>query len=390
MDPKDFQSSTAGKVIRTLKDYWAFIPNPLPPVIHWSPALVSAVGAAERSVGKLDSLANTLLSPHILVRSFIRREAVLSSRIEGTRASLNDVYVYEAAQLSYLEPATDVREVHNYVKALDYGLERLGSLPVSLRLIREIHAVLMEGVGGEHLTPGEFRRSQNWIGPSGSTLETARFVPPPVDEMHTALGSMEKFMHAASDIPPLVRNALIHYQFEAIHPFLDGNGRVGRLLVILLLIEWGFLSQPWLYLSAYFETHRTAYYDKLLAVSQRGDWENWLSFFLEGIRDQSADAVLCIERLQHLRSTYHERLRDERAAERLMQAIDVLFERPILSIRQLEVAMKIPYRSAQRYVEKLEQLGILREVTGRARNRLYQADQVLSAFEDSASGQVDQ
>jgi Fic family protein len=208
--------------------------------------------------------------------------------------------------------------------------------------------------------------------------------------MHTALGSMEKFMHAASDIPPLVRNALIHYQFEAIHPFLDGNGRVGRLLVILLLIEWGFLSQPWLYLSAYFETHRTAYYDNLLAVSQRGDWENWLSFFLEGIRDQSADAVLCIERLQHLRSTYHERLRDERAAERLMQAIDVLFERPILSIRQLEVAMKIPYRSAQRYVEKLEQRGILREVTGRARNRLYQADQVLSAFGDSASGQVDQ
>jgi Fic family protein len=390
MDPKDFQSSTAGKVIRTLKDHWAFIPNPLPPVIHWSPALISAVGAAERSVGKLDSLANTLLSPHILVRYFIRREAVLSSRIEGTRASLNDVYVYEAAQLSYLEPATDVREVHNYVKALDYGLERLGSLPVSLRLIREIHAVLMEGVGGEHLTPGEFRRSQNWIGPPGSTLETTRFVPPPVDEMHTALGSMEKFMHAASDIPPLVRNALIHYQFEAIHPYLDGNGRVGRLLVILLLIEWGFLSQPWLYLSAYFETHRTAYYDKLLAVSQRGDWENWLSFFLEGIRDQSADAVLCIERLQHLRSTYHERLRDERAAERLMQAIDVLFERPILSIRQLEVAMKIPYRSAQRYVEKLEQLGILREVTGRARNRLYQADQVLSAFEDSASGQVDQ
>jgi Fic family protein len=233
------------------------------------------------------------------------------------------------------------------------------------------------------MTPGEFRRSQNWIGPPGSTLETARLVPPPVDEMHTALGPMEKFMHAVSDIPPLVRNALIHYQFEAIHPFLDGNGRVGRLLVILLLIEWGLLSQPWLYLSAYFETHRTAYYDHLLKVSQRGEWENWLFFFLEGIRDQSMDAIARIERLQLMRRVYNERISDERAAERLMQAVDVLFERPILSIRQLEVAMGVPYRTAQRYIEKLALLGILRETTGRARNRLYQADEILSALEGS-------
>jgi Fic family protein len=344
------------------------------------------VGAAERSLGKLDSLVNTLPSPHILVRPFIRREAVLSSRIEGTRASLGDVYVYEATQFSFLEPASDVREVHNYVKALNHGLDRVGSLPVSLRLIREIHAVLMEDVRGEHLTPGEFRRSQNWIGAPGSTLESARFIPPPVDEMHAALDDLEKYIHASSDLPPLVQAALIHYQFEAIHPFLDGNGRIGRLLIILLLIEWGLLSQPWLYLSAYFETHRTAYYELLLTVSQRGEWENWLAFLLEGVRDQSEDAVMRIERLQRLRRTYQELLRDERAAERLMQAIDMLFERPILNIRQLEAAMKIPYRSAQRYVEKLEQLGILREVTGRARNRLYQADEVLSALERRLPG----
>lgn len=390
MDLKDFQNSTAGKALRTSRGYWAFIPNPLPPIIQWTPALISAVGAAERSMGKLDSLANTLPSPHILVRPFVRREAVLSSRIEGTRASLGDVYVYEAAQLSYLEPTTDVREVHNYVKALDYGLERLGSLPVSLRLIREIHAVLMEGVRGEHSTPGEFRRSQNWIGAPGSTLETARFVPPPVDEMHTALGSMETFMHTASDIPPLVRDALLHYQFEAIHPFLDGNGRIGRLLVILLLIERGLLSHPWLYLSAYFENHRTAYYDHLLAVSQRGEWENWLFFFLEGIRDQSMDAIASIESLQLLRRAYHERISDERATERLVQAVDVIFERPILSIRQLEAAMGVPYRTAQRYIEKMELLGILREMTGRARNRLYQADEVLSAIEGSAESKGDE
>ena len=389
MDPKDFQDSTAGMVVRTPRGYWAFIPRPLPPIIQWSPKLISAVGTAERSVGKLDSLASTLPSPHILVRPFLHREAVLSSRIEGTRASLSDVYVYEAEQLSYLEPTSDVREVHNYVKALDYGQERLGSLPVSLRLIREIHAVLMEGVRVEHLTPGEFRRSQNWIGSPGSTLETARFIPPPVDEMYTALDSMEKFMHAGSDFPPLVRNALIHYQFEAIHPFLDGNGRIGRLLAILLLIEWGLLSQPWLNLSAYFETHRPAYYDHLLSVSQRGEWENWLFFFLEGIEDQAMDAIARIERLQILIRTYNERLGAERATERLMQAVNVLIERPILSIRQLEAAMGVPYRSAQRYIEKLELLGIIREVTGRARNRLYQADEVLSALEDSTRSQVD-
>jgi Fic family protein len=383
MDPKDFQDSTAGKVVRTPKGYWTFIPNHLPPIIQWSPALISAVGVAERSVGKLDSLTSTLPSPNILVRPFVHREAVLSSRIEGTQASLGDVYVYEATQLSYLEPTSDVREVHNYVMALDYGLERLGSLPVSLRMIREIHAVLMEGVRGDHLTPGEFRRSQNWIGSPGSTPETARFVPPPIDEMHTALDLMEKFIHATSDMPPLVRNALIHYQFEAIHPFLDGNGRVGRLLTILLLIEAGLLSEPWLYLSAYFEAHRSAYYDHLLAVSQRGEWENWLFFFLEGIEDQAMDAIARIERLQILMRTYNERLSDERAIERLMHAVNVLFERPILSIRQLEAAMGVPYRTAQRYIEKLELLGILREVTGRSRNRLYQADEVLYALEGS-------
>lgn len=380
MNPEDFKTSTAGRVIRTPRGYWTFIPNPLPPNIRWSSSLISAVGVAERALGKLDSLANTLPSPHILVRPFIRREAVLSSRIEGTRASLNDVYVYEATQLSYLEPTSDAHEVHNYVRALDYGIERLGSLPVSLRLIREIHAVLMEGVRGEHLTPGEFRRSQNWIGPPGSTLESALFVPPPVDEMHAAQDDLEKYIHTSSDLPPLVQAALIHYQFEAIHPFLDGNGRIGRLLIILLLIEWSLLSQPWLYLSAFFETHRTAYYDHLLAVSQRGEWENWLAFFLEGIQDQSEDAVLRIERLQRLRLKYHLLLQKERAVDRLMQAIDVLFERPILGIRQMEAAMSIPYRSAQRYVEKLENLGILREVTGRARNRLYQADEILTVL----------
>jgi Fic family protein len=384
MKPEDFKTTAAGEVIQSRKGYWTFIPDPLPPSMRWSSSLISAVGTAERALGKLDSLASTLPSPHILVRPFVRREAVLSSRIEGTRASLNDIYIYEATQLSYLESTTDVREVHNYIKAMDYGIERLSSLPVSLRLIREMHAVLMEGVRGEHLTPGEFRRSQTWIGPLGSTLESARFVTPPVDEMHIALDELEKFIHASSDLPRIVQAALIHYQFEAIHPFLDGNGRIGRLLIILLITEWGLLSHPWLYLSAYFEAYRKEYYDHLLTVSQTGAWDAWLDFFLKGIHVQSEDAVAQIQLLQQTRHTYHELVKNERAADRLMQAIDVLLERPILSIRQLEGAMDIPYRSAQRYIEKLEQLGILREVTGRTRNRVYQANVILSILKGEA------
>jgi Fic family protein len=306
---------------------------------------------------------------------------VLSSRIEGTRASLVDLYHYESAQLSFFEDTSDVREVHNYVRALDYGLERSKTLPVSLRLIREMHGILMEGVRGEHLTPGDFRRSQNWIGPPGSAIESATIVPPPVDEMHQALDAMEKFIHAPSDISQLARAGLLHYQFEAIHPFLDGNGRVGRLLVTLLLIEWGLISQPLLYLSAFFEAHRLDYYDRLLAISRRGEWEKWLLFFLKGISSQSLDAITRIKRLGQLRSAYQERLRTERAAARLLQTLDVLLERPILNIRQLEAALNVPYRTAQRYIERLEEIGILREVTGRARNRLYRVDEILQALE---------
>ncbi|MCC6956439.1 MAG: Fic family protein [Anaerolineales bacterium] len=381
MDPDNFSSAAPGRVLRTSKGYWAFVPDPLPPTIEWSTSLISALGEAERNLGRLASLADTLPSPYILVRPFIRREAVLSSRIEGTHASLVDLYQYESAQLSFFEDASDVREVHNYVRALDYGLERSKTLPVSLRLIREMHGILMDGVRGEHLTPGEFRRSQNWIGPPGSTIESATIVPPPVGEMHQALDSLEKFIHTPSDIPQLARAGLIHYQFEAIHPFLDGNGRVGRLLVTLLLVEWGLISQPLLYLSAFFEARRLDYYDRLLMVSQRGEWEKWLFFFFKGVSSQSLDAITRIERLGQLRSAYQERLRMERAEARLLQTLDVLFERPILNIRQLESALNVPYRTAQRYIERLEGIGILREVTGQARNRLYRADEIVRALE---------
>ena len=382
MDPKDFSETSPGRVLRTSQGYWAFIPNQLPPSINWSAPLISALGEAERNLGRLASLADTLPSAHIMARPFTRREAVLSSRIEGTRASFVDLYRYESTQLSPLETPSDVKEVHNYVRALDYGLKRLDELLVSLRLIREMHGILMEGVHGNYLTPGEFRRSQNWIGIPGSTLENATMVPPPVDEMHTALDGLQKFIHAPSEIPQLVRAGMIHYQFEAIHPFLDGNGRVGRLLVILLLVQWGLISQPLLYLSAFFEAHRLDYYNHLLRVSQRGEWEGWLVFFLMGVSSQAQDAITRIERLGKLRTAYQERLRSERAAERLFQTLDVLFERPILNIRQLEAALDVPYRTAQRYVERLVKIGILREVTGRSRNRLYRAEEILRALEE--------
>ena len=223
MQPELFRDSPSGRAVRTPAGYWAFVPNPLPPAFSWTPTLVAALSEADRALGELAGLGRALPNPHLLIRPFVRREAVLSSRIEGTQASLSDLYAYEAVQLALFEPTPDVREVYNYVRALEYGLDRLRDLPLSLRLIREIHARLMEGVRGERQTPGEFRRSQNWIGPAGSTPESAPFVPPPVLEMQDALDSFEHFLHSASVLPRLVSLGFIHYQFEAIHPFLDGN-----------------------------------------------------------------------------------------------------------------------------------------------------------------------
>ena len=381
MDPSKFQASTSGKVVRQPQGYWAFLPAPLPPALSFSPALVTALSAADRALGELRGLGGALSNPHLLIRPLARREAVLSSRIEGTRASLDDLLAYEATQLSFLEPGSDVREVHNYVRALEYGLERISTLPVSLRLIRELHASLMEGVRGEIWTPGEFRHSQNWIGPPGSTLESAPYVPPPVDEMSTALGDLEKYLHTPADLPPLIRLGLIHYQFEAIHPFLDGNGRVGRLLIALLLSVWQLLPQPLLYLSAYIESNRREYYDLLLAVSQRAAWEEWLLYFLEGVRRQSLDTVERISRLQKLRAQYQTRLQTRRAPARLLRAVDLLFAQPVLTARQMETELGINFPGAQRLIDQLVRAGLLREITGGRRNRIYRADEVLAIIE---------
>ncbi len=381
MDPKDYRSQSAGRVILTSTGFWAFIPNLLPPDIAWTLPLVSALSEAERDLSHLSALAGNFPFPRLLIQPFIRNEAVISSRIEGTQASLVDLYRYETAQLSFFEQTDDVREVYNYVRATDFGLERLRTLPVSLRLIRELHEKLTENVRGGTLTPGEFRRSQNWIGPAGSTPSNAPYVPPPLEEMHQALDALEKFIHADTDIPALVRAGMIHYQFEAIHPFLDGNGRVGRLLIVLLLCEWGLLSQPLLNLSAYIERYRQEYYDHLLNVSQRGDWETWLRFFLRGVSEQARDGVVRMERLQAIRLKYQPVVDVDRKPERMAVVVDFLFSRPIFSVRQVAAGLGLPFRTTETFIERLVQAGILREITGYARNRIFQADEILSAVQ---------
>ena len=383
MKPNDFRSLEAGQVILTQKGYYAFIPAPLPPKINWTLPLVSALSEAERELSRLATLAGAFPFPRLLMQAFIRREAVLSSRIEGTRATLAELYTYESAQLSFLESHDDVREVHNYVAALDYGLERLKRFPMSLRFIREIHEKLMQDVRGGNLTPGEFRRTQNWIGAAGSTLATATYVPPPVSEMNLALSDLEKFIHTSTDIPTLARAAMIHYQFEAIHPFLDGNGRVGRLLMALLFAEWQILPQPLLNLSVYFERYRQEYYDHLLVVSQRGDWEAWLRFFLRGVSAQSQDSAARMERLKTIRARYQPIVAADKNSKRMGVVMDFLFGRPIFNAKQLAEGVDMPFKTARQYIEKLVQAGIVREVTGYARNQVYRADEVFTALDSN-------
>src|SRR5665213_1527076 len=262
VNPADFHAPHAGRIVRTAKGYTAFVPAPLPPRLDFNVDLVRALSRADAALSELSGLGRVLPNPHLLIAPYLRREAVLSSRIEGTQASLADLLAEEAGEASHAAP-DDVREVRNYVTALEYGVKRLGTSPLSLRLVRELHGKLMEGVRGDKATPGEFRRRQNWIGPHGSTEATASYVPPPVVEMKPALAEWEKFLHQRDTLPELVQCALMHEQFEALHPFLDGNGRVGRLLITLFLIERGRLSQPLLYLSEYIERNKQGYYDSL-------------------------------------------------------------------------------------------------------------------------------
>ncbi len=384
MQPTDFTHDKTGRLLKNPHGYWSYVPAPLPPELPLSWELVGRLSEADRALAELRGVAQTLPNPHLLIGPFVRREAVLSSRIEGTQADLSDLLLYEATgrpDPTLTADTADVQEVANYVTALEHGLSRLSDLPLSLRLVREMHEKLMAGVRGERLTPGEFRRSQNWIGPAGCTLNNAAYVPPPVAEMQEALGLLERFWHARSELPPLVRIALAHYQFEAIHPFLDGNGRIGRLLITMLLSTEGLLSQPLLYLSAFFEKNRPEYYRRLLAVSQRGEWNEWLLFFLRGVAEQSSDAVARARRLQALWQRYRETLQSARTSVLLLRLLDRLFADPAISVSQAAQELGVTPRAAQQNIDRLVGEGIVAEATGRQRNRVYVAVEILRLLE---------
>jgi Fic family protein len=361
--------------------YTAYLPDPLPPAIEWSLNLVHALSDADRAVGRLAGEGRGLPNPHLLIRPFVRREAVLSSRIEGTQATLGELLAAEAGVAVDRSP-DDLREVANYVVALEYGVKRLEKLPLSLRLVRELHERLMKGVRGGYATPGEFRRSQNWIGPAGCTLANATYVPPPPGELLDTLGAWEKFLHDRS-LPPLVHVALAHSQFEAIHPFLDGNGRIGRLLITLLLIERNVLPAPLLYLSAFFEATRHEYYDRLLGVTERGEWEAWLEYFLNGVARQSEDAISRAERINALLARWRSVIAatSSRGAARL---VELLADNPFWTVKRVAERLEVAYTTAQRGVETLVSKSILVQTTDAKRDRVYCAEAILNILEEPA------
>lgn len=373
--------------MRQTRGYRAFIPAPLPPTPPIEPGgeLQTLLSRADRALGRLDGSITTLPNPDLFVFMYIRKEAVLSSQIEGTQSSLQDVLAAEARILDRDRPS-DVREVLNYIDALRHGLERLETLPVSVRLFREIHERLMQGVRGGRLTPGELRRTQNWIGPAGCGLHDATFVPPPPDQVPQALSDLERFLHHDPSLPFLIKIGLAHAQFETIHPFLDGNGRIGRLLITFLLCEADVLQKPVLYLSHYFKRERQAYYDLLQATRDHGDWEGWLRFFLQGVAEVSQQATETARRILHLREEHRALIAEHfgYSAGSGHRVLEAMYERPILSVKDAEEITGNSYVAANNLVAKLTELGLLREITGQSRNRRFRYEPYVRLFEENA------
>ncbi len=343
--------------------------------------LTRLLSDADRALGRLDGVATVLPNPDLFVAMYVRQEAVLSSQIEGTQSTLQDILAYEADVNRESRPR-DVEEVVNYVAAMNHGLKRLPELPVSLRLIKEIHERLMAGTRGSDLHPGEFRRSQNWIGPQGCTLNSADFVPPPPHEMMHALNNLERFMHDRESYPVLIQCGLIHAQFETIHPFLDGNGRVGRLLITFLLCERNVLLRPLLYLSYYLKARRAEYYDRLTAVRTSGDWEGWLKFFLKGVYEVSLSATETARRILAMRDADREKITGAfSSANNPLKLHDRMYETPTFSVGDAKEVMSCAFGTASSIVEKLEELGLVREITGQERNRRYQYEPYVRLFD---------
>jgi len=369
----------AGRYLKQPQGYQAFVPNPLPPKsppLSVDREMLVLLSDADRALARLDGVGSVLPNPDLFVGTYVRHEAVLSSQIEGTQSTLEDILEYEVDRKRQALPR-DVEEVVNYVRALNSGLRRLGDLPLSLRLIREIHATLLRGVRGAHRDPGEFRRTQNWIGPPNCSLVNATFVPPPVPEMHQCLDRFERFLHDRRSFPPLIHCGLAHAQFETIHPFLDGNGRVGRLLITLLLCERGILRLPLLYLSVYLKAHRSEYYDRLNAIRDGGDWEGWLKFFLRGVEEVSLEATASAREILTMREQFRQMLASNANAVRLL---DYAFQQPIFNVQLAAKNIGCAYVTASNAIELLVKQNILREWTGRKRNRIFRFDALLDLF----------
>lgn len=378
-------ATRAGRYVQQPAGYRAFIPNPLPPdpTVEISPQMQVLLSQADRALGRLDGSIQTLPNPDLFVFMYVRKEAVLSSQIEGTQSSLQDVLTAEARILDPDRPR-DVGEVVNYVSAMNHGLARLRELPVSVRLIREIHGELLRGVRGQHLTPGEIRTSQNWIGPGGCSLREATFVPPPPHEVAGHLGELEKFLHAETPLPTLLLIGLAHAQFETIHPFLDGNGRVGRLLITFLLCEQNILLKPVLYLSHFFKQHRQEYYDQLQSVRDHGTWEDWLLFFLRGVIEVSQQATDTARHILALREAHRASIIANfgRAAGNGQRVLDYLYEYPIVSVKQVQDLIGTTYAAANELVSRLVRDDILAEITGHSRNRRFMYREYIDLFRD--------
>jgi len=379
----------AGRYILQPQGYRAFVPAPLPPIppVRMDDEMWALLSQADRALGRLDGATAILPNPDLFVSMYVRKEAVLSSQIEGTQASLIDVVEYESKAVKAGLPG-DVGEVVNYVGAMNYGLARLKELPVSLRLMREIHARLLAGVRGSDKNPGEFRSSQNWVGGANSRPDTARYVPPPPYEMQAALDNLEKYTHDDAPVPLLIKVGLIHGQFETIHPFLDGNGRMGRLLITLLLCEQGALQRPLLYLSYYFKQNRAEYYDRLQAVRDAGDWESWLKFFLRGVALVAGEAAVTARGVEDLREKDRRAITDHlgRSAGNGLVLLEQLYQSPIVDVPTVARILQRSVANANLLVHEMVKLGILRETSGRKRNRRFAYAAYLDLFGDTGPG----
>jgi Fic family protein len=383
MDIDKFGSGEAPGEIVNFEGHEAFNPDPLPPDLQINNELAMAHADALKAVAELKGVGRNVENPRMLIRPFIRKEAVLSSRIEGTRADLEDVYALEAGQEQTIDQPRrdDAREVINYVWATEHGLSELDSSRLDLELIKDLHEILMQDVRGNEKSPGEFRDGQNYIAEPGDNVEEARYVPPPAQHASVAIKQLANYIEGDWQFPPLIDLGLIHYQFETIHPFWDGNGRIGRLLVTLLMCDRGLLDEPFLYISAFFNRNRNQYIDKLYRVSAENAWEEWLLFFLDAIKIQANEAYIRSKEMLTLQEQYREMYQDRRSKTHL-QLVDHLFTQPEITVKDAQEELDVSYPAANATVSQLVDDGVLTEITGKKRNRRFRATEVFDILRE--------